>query len=481
MVKIGIIGGSGLDNPDILQNAKDIQVITPYGETSSPLKTGTIAGVDVILLARHGREHTIPPTEVPFQANIWALKEAGCTHILATTACGSLREEIKRGDFVILDQFIDFTRHRAITFYEEFKPHEPKHTPMAEPFSDFLRKKLNLVAANLGVSYHPVGTVITIEGPRFSTKAESHMFRAWGADVINMSIAPEAILANELEISYAAVAMSTDYDCWKDDEEAVTWETIMETFQKNAKSVTELLVKTIPLIANFADSSKNDCSDNIDEDVEIDTTKDVDDVSVDNEKTYSEKSIPLTVEKTSTTDRLDRTDTSFAYEHLIRNVPDFPKPGIQFKDITTLIKDPEALKVTIREMARPYLNKKIDVVVGAESRGFIFGTGIAIALGVGFVPARKPGKLPAAVSKAEYKLEYGTDCLEIHNDAITPGMNVLLVDDLIATGGTITAVAKLIETLGGNIVGISFLIDLITLHPEFEYDYTSLVTYELDE
>lgn len=245
MVKIGIIGGSGLDNPDILEDVKEIEVDTPYGKPTSPLKIGRISGMNVVLIARHGREHTIPPTKVNFRANIHALKEAGCTHILATTACGSLREEIGRGDFVILDQFIDFTRHRKITFFEEFKPGKMVHTPMAEPFSKELRDVLINTCKELGLKYHEKGTVITIEGPRFSTRAESKMFRIWGADVINMSIAPEAVLANEAGIPYAAVAMSTDYDCWREGEEPVTWEEVLKVFKKNVEKVTNLLVKAI--------------------------------------------------------------------------------------------------------------------------------------------------------------------------------------------------------------------------------------------
>lgn len=248
MPKIGIIGGSGLEDPNILENTKNKTVITPYGKPTSSLKLGKIKGIDVVLLSRHGREHTIPPTQVNFKANIHALKTEGCTHILATTAVGSLREEINRGDLVILDQFIDFTRHRFSTFYEEFKPHKPEHCPMAEPFSIELRKILNNTCDELGLKYHKKGTVITIEGPRFSTKAESNMFRIWGGDVINMSIAPEAALANEAGIPYATVAMSTDYDCWKEDEEPVTWEAVLEIFKKNAGNVTNLLINTIPKI-----------------------------------------------------------------------------------------------------------------------------------------------------------------------------------------------------------------------------------------
>jgi 5'-methylthioadenosine phosphorylase len=245
MKKIAIIGGSGFENPAILKNPGEIEVKTPFGNPTSVFKTGNIGGVEVVLLSRHGREHSIPPSQVNNPANLWAIKNLGCTHILATTACGSLREEIGRGDLVILDQFIDFTRHREVTFHREFKNGELKHTPMADPFDNYLRLKLIEKAAKLKLNFHQSGTVITIEGPRFSTRAESKMFRLWGADVINMSVAPECILANELEIPYAAIALSTDYDCWKTDEAPVTWEEVLKVFNQNVENVIRLIVETI--------------------------------------------------------------------------------------------------------------------------------------------------------------------------------------------------------------------------------------------
>jgi 5'-methylthioadenosine phosphorylase len=248
MKKIAVIGGSGFENPDILKNNGETTIETPYGKTSSNFKTGQIGGVDVIVLSRHGRDHSIPPTEVNNRANLWAIKELGCTHILATTACGSLREEIGRGDLVILDQFIDFTRHRKITFHDSFNTGELNHVQMADPFNNDLRMKLIQKASELKLNYHKKGTVVTIEGPRFSTRAESKMFRMWGADVINMSVAPECILANELEIPYAAVALSTDYDCWKTDEEPVSWEEVLRVFNKNVDNVIRLLNDTISLL-----------------------------------------------------------------------------------------------------------------------------------------------------------------------------------------------------------------------------------------
>jgi 5'-methylthioadenosine phosphorylase len=250
MTKIGIIGGSGLDNPDILSHGERHLVNTMYGDTSSPLTVGRIGDVEVVLIARHGHQHIHTPTGVNYRANIHALKQHGCTHILATTACGSLRAEIKRGDFVVLDQFIDFTRHRKITFHDEFIPgaENAVHTPMADPFDDDLRTKLIATCRELDIPHHEHGTVVTIEGPRFSTRAESNMFRLWGADVINMSIAPEVILANEAGIPYAAVAMATDYDCWKTDEPPVDWPEILKIFKENVSHVTALLTTVIPAV-----------------------------------------------------------------------------------------------------------------------------------------------------------------------------------------------------------------------------------------
>ena len=248
MAKIAIIGGTGLENPEILKNADEISVETPYGNTSSTFLTGTIEGVEVALLSRHDRDHSISPIQINNRANIHAIKELGCTHIIATTACGSLREEIKRGDFVILDQFIDFTRRRDLTFYEDFKEGNLHHTAMADPFSRELRELLIVNSRSLGLSFHEQGTVITIEGPRFSTRAESKMFRIWGADVINMSVAPEAILANEAGIPYSSIAISTDYDAWKEDEAPVTWEEVLAIFKQNVNHIIKLIITTLPMI-----------------------------------------------------------------------------------------------------------------------------------------------------------------------------------------------------------------------------------------
>jgi len=191
------------------------------------------------------------PTNVPNQANIHALKEQGCTHILASSASGSLREEIKPGDFIIVDQFIDRTTKRKSTFYE--KDHVC-HIPTAEPFCNDLRKLLYESCKELDFNVHEKGTVVTIEGPRFGTKAESHLFRSWKCDVVNMSTVPECVLAREAGLCYSVVVMSTDYDCWKGDE-AVDIQTVLKVFKQNADNVVQLFMKTIPKI-----KENNECS-----------------------------------------------------------------------------------------------------------------------------------------------------------------------------------------------------------------------------
>lgn len=240
-LKIGIIGGSGLDDPQIFKNPQEKEVDTPFGKPSDCLIEGKIAGREIVILPRHGKNHSVPPSFIPFQANIWALKSAGCTHILATTACGSLREEMRPGDLVFIDQFIDFTKLRKLTFFED----QVIHTPMAKPFDSKLRQLLTITAKSLDLPHHSHGTMVTIEGPRFSTKAESLMFKTWGADLINMSTVPEVVLANELKIPYQSIAMVTDYDCWKEGEESVSFDLILKRMQENSENVKKLLLETI--------------------------------------------------------------------------------------------------------------------------------------------------------------------------------------------------------------------------------------------
>ena len=250
MFKIGIIGGSGLDNPDILERSEEVSIDTPYGDPSSNIKEGKIGEQNVAVLSRHGVDHSISPSNVNFRANIWALKKIGCTHILASTAVGSLRKAIEPGHIVFPNQFIDFTKQRSSTFYGEDKV---VHTPMAEPFCQPTMEILRETATEMGIPNHVNKTIVTIEGPRFSTKSESNMFRSWGADIINMSSCPEVALAREKKIHYAALAMPTDYDSWKEDEEPVSWELVEKTMKKNSANVLAIFVKAIPKLMNWQD------------------------------------------------------------------------------------------------------------------------------------------------------------------------------------------------------------------------------------
>lgn len=248
-IKPALLVGSGLEGFSFFDHYEEVSLETPYGMPSSTLIMENFRGMEVVILSRHGREHSIPPTQVNSRANIWALKEAGCTHILAVSACGSLREHIEMGDIIFPDQFIDFTRHRPITFFEHYEDHKPMHATMPEPFDEGLKQLYASSAKHNNIKHHNKATLITIEGPRLSTRAESHMFRSWGADIINMSTAPEVILANELKIPFALAALSTDYDAWRDNSEAVSWEGILEVFHKNIKKIRQLLLGTLEMLS----------------------------------------------------------------------------------------------------------------------------------------------------------------------------------------------------------------------------------------
>ena len=244
MVKVGIIGGSGLSSNSFFDGAVEKKKVhTPYGAPSDLVTIGKIGNVEVFVIPRHGSSHQIQPSHVNFRANIWALKELGVSVIFAPTAVGSLREEIKPGDLVFPDQFIDRTTKRTQTLYDG---QVICHIGMADPFCQRLRERLVSAAKVLQLEHHAKGTVVTIEGPRFSSRAESHMFRSWGADIINMTTVPEVVLAREAGICYAAIAMSTDYDCWHDSKEPVTLDMVLATMKDNAERVTRLLKKVIP-------------------------------------------------------------------------------------------------------------------------------------------------------------------------------------------------------------------------------------------
>lgn len=240
-----------MNDPNLFEVTSESPQDTPYGQPSDILREGLIGGVPCVLLARHGRKHSIMPTNVNYRANLWALKTRGCTHVLVSTACGSLRENIHPGDFVIPDQFIDRTTKRSQTFYDGEEGHPPGilHIPMDTPFCSDTRTLLRECCEALGYSFHPKGTVVTIEGPRYSSKAESHMFRQWGGDVINMTTVPEVVLARELGMFYAAIAMATDYDCWMEGHEAVNVEAVLSTFRSNADKAVNVIKMAVAKIA----------------------------------------------------------------------------------------------------------------------------------------------------------------------------------------------------------------------------------------
>jgi 5'-methylthioadenosine phosphorylase len=237
---IGIIGGSGVYDPEILENTKEVKVYTPYGAPSEMITLGDLKGKKVAFMPRHGRKHTIPPHSINFRANIWAMKELGVTRIISPSAVGSLRENIRPGEFVIPDQIIDFTKRRLSTFYDGG---QVCHVSFADPFCRDLRSVVIESAKTIGVSLHENGTYVCIEGPRFSTRAESRLFRQWGADIIGMTVCPECNLAREAEICYVSVAMVTDYDVWA--EKPVSAIEVAETMDRNIKTVRRLLSDAI--------------------------------------------------------------------------------------------------------------------------------------------------------------------------------------------------------------------------------------------
>jgi 5'-methylthioadenosine phosphorylase len=240
--EIGIIGGTGVYDPKLLENATTVEMSTPFGNPSDIITLGELAGKKIAFVNRHGKGHTIPPHKVNSRANIWALKELGVKRILAPNAVGSLKEEYKPGDVVVVDQFIDFTKKRDYTFYDGGKVY---HVSLADPFCEELRKALIEAGKGLELQLHDKGTYICIEGPRFSTRAESRMFRSF-ADVIGMTLVPECQLAREAEICYASIATVTDYDVWA--EKPVSTEEVLKTMKENLENVRKLIQEVIPKI-----------------------------------------------------------------------------------------------------------------------------------------------------------------------------------------------------------------------------------------
>jgi len=251
---IGVIGGSGLYSLEGLEDVRELKAYTPYGEPSDNIVLGRLGGRVIAFLPRHGRGHRIPPHRVNYRANIWALKSLGVSWIISVSAVGSLTEEYRPGDLVVPDQFIDMTKGRDYTFFDG---PTVAHVSMADPFCEHLRRELVSSAAGLGYRVHGSGTYVCIEGPRFSTRAESRLWRSWGAHVVGMTLVPEVNLACEAQICYAALALVTDYDVWS--ERPVTAEEVTRTMAENTEKAKRVLSEVVQGLPERPDESACGC------------------------------------------------------------------------------------------------------------------------------------------------------------------------------------------------------------------------------
>jgi 5'-methylthioadenosine phosphorylase len=249
--KIGVIGGTGLYQIEGLSDIEEVNIDTPFGKPSDTIIIGRLEKANVAFLPRHGRGHKLSPTEVPYRANIYALKSLGVERIISVNSVGSFKNELKPGDLVIPDQIIDRTRRRVNTFFGEGIV---AHIPFAEPFCPDLSRILFEAAKEAGASVHPKGTYVAMEGPAFSTRAESMLYRSWGADIIGMTVLPEAKLAREAEMCYASIAGVSDYDSWQEKGEPVTVEMVLAIMHKNVE-ITKKIIK----LAVARTPQKRDC------------------------------------------------------------------------------------------------------------------------------------------------------------------------------------------------------------------------------
>ena len=254
-MKVGIIGGSGLYNLKELEKVEKVQLDTPFGKPSSDFLTGVVHNIPVIFIPRHGVGHVLLPTEIPFRANIWGMKKLGVTHLISVGAVGSLKEEIQPGHMVFPDQFIDLTRHRTSTF---FGNGVVAHVQFGDPVCPELSEKLVEAANTVGATTHVGGTYICMEGPAFSSRAESLLYRKWGADVIGMTNAQEAKLAREAEMAFASIALATDYDCWHVSEAEVNVEDIIKVMHDNVETARRILVETLRNLSPDFPNSQQD-------------------------------------------------------------------------------------------------------------------------------------------------------------------------------------------------------------------------------
>ena len=239
---IGVIGGSGLYQLEGVKILREESMETPFGSPSDAFIIAELDSIPMVFLPRHGRGHLFTPSEINYRANIWGMKKLGVTHIISVSACGSLQEQIKPGDLVVIDQFIDRTRGRKATFFENGCV---GHVSFADPVCENLAKILYETGVEKGVTVHKGGTYVCMEGPAFSTRAESHLYRSWGATVVGMTNLTEAKLAREAEISYATLAMATDYDCWREENADVDINDIFKIMNQNISNATNIIVAAV--------------------------------------------------------------------------------------------------------------------------------------------------------------------------------------------------------------------------------------------
>lgn len=250
MHTIGIIGGSGLYELEGLENVEELTIDTPFGPTSDALIRGQLDGVDLIFVPRHGRGHRHLPKEVPYLANIWALKSLGARWVLSISAVGSMKKELAPGHFILPDQFIDRTSGRRQTFFGDGIV---AHVSLADPICPVLSQAVAESVEACNITCHRGGTYVCMEGPAFSTRAESNLYRQWGVDIIGMTACPEVKLAREAELRYATLALSTDYDCWHEEEEDVSVDSVLEILQRNTANVKRVLKHLIPRLGAMGD------------------------------------------------------------------------------------------------------------------------------------------------------------------------------------------------------------------------------------
>ena len=398
---VGIIGGSGVYHLPGLEEEREEHVSSPWGEPSDALRFGRIGGTEAVFLPRHGRGHRLAPNGINYRANIDALKQVGVTDLISVSACGSFKQELPPGTFVIVDQFVDRTVGRESSFFGNGCV---AHVSMAHPVSSLLAARCLAAAEAEGIEARGGGTYVCMEGPQFSSLAESLLYKASGFDVIGMTAMPEAKLAREAELSYAIdrhghrFRLLAPGPCRRrrrlGDRGGAG-----ERRQGGAAAgapASRFPRRARALSGRLGHGARHGTAHR------------------------AGRSRPRIIAEARNHLEAGDTPMNAAFDLLgsIRTIPDYPKPGILFRDITTLLGDAKAFRRAIDELVQPWAGTKIDKVAGIEARGFILGGAMAHQLSAGFVPIRKKGKLPHTKVSIAYSLEYGIDEMEMHADAV---------------------------------------------------------------